>query len=437
MGLGWFLASFFLFATSSFAEEGLDHSALHMTLHHVRGHGSPLTSQSPPSISELLSRDQARVKHLNFRLTNKSEHLFGPKSISTPVNPGESISSGNYYVEIGLGTPPSDYPVLVDTGSTISWLQCKPCEVSCHDQVVPFFDPSTSSTYKTLLCTTPECNSLDNRACTTSDECLYKVTYGDKSFTSGYLSQDSLTLTQSETLPSFVFGCGQDNEGLFGKSAGLFGLDRNKLSMFSQLSSKYGNAFSYCLPTAHGGTGGSLSIGRDSLMGFSYEFTPMLTDSQGGGFYFLSLSAIAVAGRTLGVGEAEYQVPTIIDSGTVITRLPTSVYAALRDEFTKIMSSKHETAPPSALFDTCYTGSLKEMSDVPQVRMAFQGEADLTLPPQNILYDVAEEGITCLAFAGNSDLGDIAIIGNHQHQTYSVAYDVANSRIGFAPGGCN
>ncbi|XP_059658492.1 aspartyl protease family protein At5g10770-like [Cornus florida] len=459
MGLVWFLSSLFLLATSSFAghqeaEQGLHHSALHLTLYHVQGHGSPMTSQSPPSFSESLSHDQARVKHLNSRFTktrtsgvtnsasHKSEHLFGPKFISTPLNPGLSIGAGNYYVKIGLGTPPSYYPVLVDTGSSFSWLQCQPCLGYCHPQVVPYFDPTASSTNKKLSCTTPECNSLkeatlNDPACTSSNECVYLASYGDKSFSSGYLSQDSLSLTQTETLPGFVYGCGQDNEGYFGKSAGLFGLARNKLSMISQLSAKYGYAFSYCLPTAKGGSGGSLTIGRDSLMGSSYKFTPMLTNSRESSLYFLSLSAIAVAGRTLGVTGAEYKAPTIIDSGTVITRLPMSVYAVLRDEFTKIMSSKHKTAPAYSLLDTCYKGSLKEMSDVPEVRMVFQGEAYLTLAPHNILYDIAEENITCLAFIGNSASDGIAIIGNTQQQTYSVAYDVSNSRIGFAAGGCS
>ncbi|XP_059634412.1 aspartyl protease family protein At5g10770-like, partial [Cornus florida] len=435
------------------AEQGLNHSALHFTLYHVHGHGSPLTSQSRPSLAELLSRGQARVKYLNSRLTNnrtnsvtnnttqKSEHLFGPKSISTPVNPGLSIGTLNYYIKIGLGTPPSYYPVVVDTGSSISWLQCQPCERSCHKLVVPIFDPSTSSTYKKLSCTTPECNSLkeatlNDPACTPSNECVYTATYGDKSFSRGYLSQDSLTLTQSETQPGFVYGCGQDNQGLIGRSADLFGLNRDKLSMVSQLSAKYGNAFSYCLPTASGGSEGSLSIGMDSLMGSSYKFTPMLTNSIDSSLYGLNLTAVVVAGRTLGVSEAEYNVSTILDSGTVITRLPPSVYAALRDEFTKIMSLEYEIITHSGVLDTCYKGSLKEMLlVVPEVRMVFQGEADLTLAPQSILVDM-DEGITCLAFAGNSDKDAVAIIGNYQQQTYRVVCDVSNSRIGFAAGGC-
>ncbi|XP_059659203.1 aspartyl protease family protein At5g10770-like [Cornus florida] len=454
MELVLFLISFFLLATtSSFAEaeQGLNHSALHLTLYH----GSSLTSQSAPSSAELLSHDQARVKHLYSRLitknrtissvtnstSHKSEHLFGQKSVNTPLKPGLPIGSNNYYVKIGLGTPPSYYPVIVDTGSSFSWLQCLPCQGSCYKQAVPIFNPYASSTFQELSCRTSECNSLkeatsNDPICNNYNECVYQTSYGDQSYSKGYLCRDTLTLDQSGTLPDFVYGCGQENIGSFGESAGLFGLDRKRLSMFSQLSTTYGNAFSYCLPTRSGGSGGSLSIGRDSLMGSSYKFTPMLPDEQETGLYFLSLSAIAVAGKTLAVSEAEYKIPTIIDSGSVLTYLPTSVYSVLSKEFTKIMSSNHEIAPAFDILDTCYKGSLKEMSDVPEVWIVFQGEANLTLAPQNILYDVAEKNITCLAFVGNSATDDFSTIGNHQQQTYRVAYDVYNSRIGFAAGGC-
>ncbi|XP_059658541.1 aspartyl protease family protein At5g10770-like isoform X2 [Cornus florida] len=371
--------------------------------------------------------------------SHKSEHLFGPNFVSTPVNPGRSVKMGNYYIKIGLGTPSNYYRVIVDTGSSLSWLQCKPC-TSCYEQAGSVFDPSASTTYKSLSCTTSECNSLKLATlydrCTTSKECQYNVRYRDESYSIGYLSRDSLTLSRSKTLPGFVYGCGKHNKGLFGRSAGLVGLARNNLSMLSQLSTKYGNAFSYCLPTAHGGSGGSLSIGKDSLTGSSYKFTAMLPDDQDTGLYLLSLSAIVVAGKTLAVTESEYKVPTVIDSGTVITRLPMSVYTELRNEFTKIMSSKNKTSPFDELLDTCYKGSVKKMqSDVPEVRMVFQGGAELTLPPQSIMYDLTK-GLTCLAFAGMSVTEEVAIIGNFQQQTYRIAYDVSNSRIGFAAGGC-
>ncbi|KAI4371599.1 hypothetical protein MLD38_009928 [Melastoma candidum] len=82
------------------------------------------------------------------------------------------------------------------------------------------------------------------------------------------------------------------------------------------------------------------------------------------------------------------------------------------------------------ILDTCFKGTVKKLS-APHIKIVFQGGADLSLDARNILVDV-DGGRTCLAFAGGSR---IAVVGNYQQQTYSVAYDVLNSRIGFAAGG--
>ncbi|KAL0443091.1 UNVERIFIED_CONTAM: Aspartyl protease family protein 2 [Sesamum latifolium] len=364
------------------------------------------------------------------------------KSVSVPLNPGESLGVANYYTRIGLGTPPTYHLVVVDTGSSFSWIQCEPCAVYCHPQVGSRFDPAASHTYQRLSCETSQCSSLksatlNNPMCTSSNTCLYTATYGDQSVSIGYLSKDSLTFG-TESLPGFVFGCGQDNDGLFGKSAGLVGLAKNELSMLSQLSTKYGKVFSYCLPTATPlgatGSGGFLSIGTSSNSG--YKFTPMVSDSRDPTLYFLKLSGLSVSGKLLGLAATDYNVPTIIDSGTTISRLAGPVYSALREELVRIISSKYKMAEAFSILDACFIGSFHEISSiVPSVQMIFQGGAEINLLPQNVVLEV-EKGTTCLSFAGNSNLRDIAIIGNQQQQTFEIVYDLASSRIGFAAGGC-
>lgn len=438
----------------------LKHPALHLPLYHVRGRGPDTLQMSDDalSFSDVLDLDDARVRFLNSRLNKNltavvpavvsgvsgSGRLIDGTSVSAPLNPGESLGVGNYYTKIGLGSPPTYYPVVVDTGSSLSWIQCQPCLGYCHPQVGPLFDPSASGTYTSLSCHTNECTSLKDATlnspmCTKSDKCVYTATYGDQSFSQGFLSKDSITFG-SESLRSFVFGCGQNNDGLFGKSAGLFGLAKNSLSMLSQLSIKYGKAFSYCLPTASPlgklGSGGYLSIGTSSTS--AHKFTPMLSSSRDSSLYFLKLSAITVSGKPLGVAASDYSVPTIIDSGTTISRLATPVYTALREALVKIISPKYKPTEGYSILDTCFVGSAEEISAaVPPVQLIFQGGAELNLGPHNVIIEV-EKGTSCLSFAGNSELRDsIAIIGNQQQQTFEVVYDVASSRIGFAAGGCH
>ncbi|KAL2603567.1 hypothetical protein AAZX31_09G018000 [Glycine max] len=428
---------------------------MQLNLYHVKGLDSSQTSTSPFSFSDMITKDEERVRFLHSRLTNKesvrnsatTDKLRGGPSLvsTTPLKSGLSIGSGNYYVKIGLGTPAKYFSMIVDTGSSLSWLQCQPCVIYCHVQVDPIFTPSTSKTYKALPCSSSQCSSLKSSTlnapgCSNATgACVYKASYGDTSFSIGYLSQDVLTLTPSEAPSSgFVYGCGQDNQGLFGRSSGIIGLANDKISMLGQLSKKYGNAFSYCLPSSFSAPNSSslsgfLSIGASSLTSSPYKFTPLVKNQKIPSLYFLDLTTITVAGKPLGVSASSYNVPTIIDSGTVITRLPVAVYNALKKSFVLIMSKKYAQAPGFSILDTCFKGSVKEMSTVPEIQIIFRGGAGLELKAHNSLVEI-EKGTTCLAIAASSN--PISIIGNYQQQTFKVAYDVANFKIGFAPGGC-
>lgn len=383
---------------------------------------------------------------MNHRLTKnhttispalKLENLR-PKPVDIPLTSGSSVGVGNYVIKLGLGTPPKFYPMVVDTGSSLTWLQCEPCLEYCHPQIGPIFNPKASATYQPLSCDTLECSTLQGATlnppnCTSTNVCIYDASYGDGSSSIGYLSRDSLTVGPAQTVPGFVYGCGQANGGLFGQTAGLIGLSRNKLSLLSQLSLKYGYVFSYCLPTPT--ATGILSIGRMEYDDPStYTFTGMYSDPRDPSLYFVRLISITVDGVALSASVWSYvRSPTIIDSGTLITRLPPAVYTALREAFERAMA-RYERAPRFSLLDTCYKGSGGVMS-VPEVRLVFEGGSDLKLEPRNVMYDVGN-GVSCLAFAPNGGSDGLSIIGNLQQQTFRVVYDVTNSIIGFAAGGC-
>ncbi|KAJ1259091.1 hypothetical protein BS78_10G126900 [Paspalum vaginatum] len=427
-------------------------SGIHLTLHHPQSPCSPAPLPSDLPFSTVLTHDDARVAHLASRLaTDNNNHALSrarrPTSLrnkkaaataadslaSVPLTPGMSIGVGNYVTQLGLGTPAISYAMVVDTGSSLMWLQCSPCVVSCHRQAGPLYDPSASSTYASVPCSASQCGelqaaTLNPSACSVSNVCIYQASYGDSSFSVGYLSKDTVSFG-STRFPNFYYGCGQDNEGLFGRSAGLIGLARNKLSLLSQLAPALGgDSFSYCLPTS--ASTGYLSIG--SYSPGKYSYTPMASSSLDSSLYFVSLSGMSVAGAPLAVSPSEYSsLPTIIDSGTVITRLPTTVYTALSKAVAAAMSGA-QRAPAYSILDTCFEGQASQLR-VPSVAMAFAGGASLKLATRNVLIDV-DDSTTCLAFAPTDST---AIIGNTQQQTFSVVYDVAQSRIGFAAGDCS
>ncbi|KAI7987153.1 Aspartyl protease family protein [Camellia lanceoleosa] len=243
------------------------------TLKVVHKHGPcshlSLDKANAPNVTQILSEDQSRVNIIHFRLSSNSAQNNIPNSSKAtfPVNSGASIGTGNFIVTVGLGTPKKDLTLIFDTGSDLTWTQCHPCLDSCYRQQEPIFNPNESTTYKNISCNSAECTQLTSHAggvikrCSNSSTCIYGIGYVDQSYSVGFFSKDTLTLTPTDELPNFRFGCGQSNHGLFGGAAGLLGLARNQLSVVSQTSSMYQKYFSYCLPSTSSSTG-HLTFGK-------------------------------------------------------------------------------------------------------------------------------------------------------------------------------
>ncbi|PKI48554.1 hypothetical protein CRG98_031075 [Punica granatum] len=93
---------------------------------------------------------------------------------------------GIHYTKVKLGTPPTEFKLLVDTGSTISWVLCS----GTGGQVSVL----RSSTSRALPCSDWRCKSKDKSVgCSRqSNQCGFSIIYGDLSSISGYLVADQI-----------------------------------------------------------------------------------------------------------------------------------------------------------------------------------------------------------------------------------------------------
>uniref|UniRef100_A0ACD5WRW4 Uncharacterized protein n=1 Tax=Avena sativa TaxID=4498 RepID=A0ACD5WRW4_AVESA len=427
-----------------------------MKIVHRHGPCSPLADahRNPPSHAEILAADQSRVESIQHRvsatttgeLTKRAAHVqpsqkkspgHSPSSSSTPSLPassGSALSTGNYVVTIGLGTPALPQTVVFDTGSDTTWVQCRPCVVKCYKQKQPLFDPAKSSTYANISCADPACADLDESGCS-DGHCLYGIQYGDGSSTVGFFAQDTLTISH-DAIKGFRFGCGEKNSGLFGKAAGLMGLGRGKTSLTVQASNKYGGAFSYCLPASSSGTTGYLDFGPGAAPANARLTTPMLTD-KGATFYYVSLTGIRVGGQQVSIPESIFSTAgTLVDSGTVITRLPATANATLSSAFDAGMATLgYKRAPAFSILDTCYDFTGVSEAALPAVSLVFQGGASLDVNASGIMFPVSQAQV-CLAFASNGDDSSVGIIGNTQQKTHGVLFDLGKKTVAFARGAC-
>jgi Xylanase inhibitor N-terminal/Xylanase inhibitor C-terminal len=404
------------------------------TLKIIDRHGpcSTLPSEEKWSLEQILSSDQARVDAIHRRVSAVSgrDKTSGPLTSSLiTATEGGSYGTSNYIVSVGIGTPSRTLTLTFDTGSDVTWIQCEPCQQQCYTQQEPVFDPSQSSTFANVPCDSIQCNDV-GYGCSNSS-CLYQVTYGDKSYTYGYYAEDTLTITPDE-IQNFRFGCGQNNSGIFGQVAGLLALGPLDESFVSQTSDKYQRVFAYCLPAVSSSTG-YINFGSSSDMS-STNRTP-IPKHNSPPYYYINMTGISVGGQDLQITSTVFSnAGMIIDSGTVITRLPPDAYQVLRSAFREQMT-QYKMVQGSELLDTCYDFTGFDNITIPSVGLQFLNNVSLDLDFNGILYELSNQ-VWCLAFGSNSDPSELAIFGNVNQRTFNVVYDIPNQEVGFSPNAC-
>ncbi|RCV19911.1 hypothetical protein SETIT_4G014300v2 [Setaria italica] len=422
-------------------------------LHHPLGPCSPSPSGKPPSLDDLLRQDQLRVDHIHRRLSgdvgddktgsNKesadadvSQEYHQP---STQFNVGSTSKNSNPQsidlAATGGGRPrlPGVIQTLVlDTASDVPWVQCVPCPIPpCHPQQDTFYDPTKSPTYAAFRCSSSPCRQLGPYAngCV-GNQCQYKVTYPDGSSSSGTYVSDLLTINPTNSIAKFQFGCSHVEQGTFNnRTAGIMALGGGPESLVSQAASIYGNAFSYCVPPTASHKG-FFRLGVPRVAATRYVVTPMLRYKQVPTFYRVLLRDIAVAGGRLNVQPVVFAAGSVLDSRTIISRLPATAYQALRAAFRNAMRM-YRMAPPKGSLDTCYdfTGVVGTVR-LPKITLVFDKNAVVELDPSGILFN------DCLAFIPNRDDSMPGILGNVQQQTIEVLYDVGGGAVGFRRNAC-
>ncbi|PSS07560.1 Aspartyl protease family protein [Actinidia chinensis var. chinensis] len=396
-------------------------------------------------LQKRLISDEIQVRSFQSRI--KYAVYSGMEDLSNsqiPLTLGSKLQTLNYIVTVELGG--LNVTVIVDTGSDLTWVQCQPCKL-CYNQRNRLFNPLKSPSYKSVSCDSPTCQSLqfatgNSGICSGNSPpiCNYFISYGDGSYTHGDLSSDRLHLGTAR-VDNFVFGCGRNNRGLFGKASGLMGLGRSDLSLVSQTNTLFGGVFSYCLPSTDDSASGSLILGDNSSVyknSSPISYTRMIPNPQLSNFYLANLTGISIGGVELqgpGFGNSGNEI--LVDSGTVITRLSPSVYRALKDEFVKQFSG-FPSVHGFSILDTCFNLSGYKEVNIPTMTLHFEGDAELNVDVTGIFYFVKTDASqVCLAIASLSYEDEIAIIGNYQQRNIRVVYDTKASKLGFAKETCS
>jgi hypothetical protein len=429
-----FLFLFVVYPACCTSRRVLEHrkvqTGFHVTLKHV-DYGKNLTK---------FERIQLGVKRGQHRLQRLSALASTDNSqVEAPVHSG----TGEFLMNLAIGTPPEAFSAIIDTGSDLIWTQCKPC-TQCYDQPTPIFDPIKSSSFSKIPCKSQLCDALPSSTCG-SDGCEYFYQYGDYSMTEGIMATETFSFGDSDdkkvSVPKIGFGCGDDNEGDgFNQASGLVGLGRGPLSLVSQLNEP---KFSYCLTSIENSKTIALFLGSLASQNSTTTSTttPLLKNPSQPSFYYLSLEGISVGDTRLPIDKSTFELQDdgsgglIIDCGTTISYIDGNAFAKLKKEFISQVKLDVNDSGSSGL-DLCFTlPSDKTDVEIPKLVFHFNG-ADLDLPGENYIVADSSSGLLCLAMGSSGNTG-MSIFGNVQQQNFLVIHDLVKETISFVPTQCD
>ncbi|OWM84295.1 hypothetical protein CDL15_Pgr027064 [Punica granatum] len=313
-----------------------------------------------------------------------------------------------FLANITIGEPASEQLVMVDTASTLLWIQCTPC-LKCPRQIPLLFEPLKSSTYSNIPCTPPgttTCADVGGK-CDPTNGCLFSLSYFDGTEVSGNLASEKLVFGTSDdgkvTITIKVFGCTHENRA----------------------------------PTIDNQLSGNLGIGLIFGEGavFEGDVTPIVSTQDG--FYYVTLEGISVGEEKLNIDPNVFKLSssgqggTILDTGTTMMTMNRGGYDPLQNKVQSILNGSLQRTDFSieGIPMLCYNGEVdRDLSSFPAVSLHLAGGADIVLDTHSMFRQVNGVAL-CMAVAPADNVEGMTIIGAFAQQSYNVGYDVAAGKV--------
>ncbi|KAI0703856.1 family A1 protease [Cerioporus squamosus] len=378
----------------------------------VRREAAPITLPfarrvNATGAAKLLKIDQARAKAL------KSRAKLGPSLIkqSAISNVPASNQAVDYTTTISVGNPPQQFNLLIDTGSSNTW-------VGAQTLTNPFLGTGT---------TKPTGN-------------LVSVTYGS-GFVIGQQVVDDITLGPGLTIKNQSFGVALLSEG-FDDVDGIIGIGPADLTsgtlipnVDATVPTVTDNAFSQGLIDAHeiaisfepttsvGNQNGELTFGGVDPSKFTgpLNFVPITSTSPANEFVGIDQTI------TYGSADGTTVLPAtsgITDTGTTLTLLATDPHGGRPDENTGLLRlTPDQFASLQSLFFTIGDNTFE-----------FTPNAQIWPRALNTLIGGTSDFVYLIV----NDLGSLSgegldfIDGMTFLERFYYVFDIANSRVGFA-----
>lgn len=319
--------------------------------------------------------------------------------------PLTNYANAQYFAEIGLGTPPQTFKVVLDTGSSNLWVPSKECtSIACY--LHSKYDSSASSSY-------------------VANGTEFAIAYGSGSV-EGFLSNDELELA-GLTINNQGFGETTSEPGLafaFGKFDGILGLGYDSIAVENTVPPIY-NAinqglldeprFAFHLGIDGEETdGGTATFGGidDSLFEGKITYLPVRRKA----YWEVKFDSLS-----LGDDTAKLDIGAVIDTGTSLITLPSDLAQIFNAQIGAEQSWSGQ-----------YSIDCEKRDVLPDLTFTFDGY-NFTISPYDYILDL---GGSCISTITPMDIpepvGPLAIVGDAFLRQYYSVYDLGHDAVGLA-----
>ncbi|KAL9544370.1 hypothetical protein MBANPS3_007664 [Mucor bainieri] len=348
---------------------------------------------------------------------------WGRKKLGALVDvPLENVDLA-YLIDINVGTPPQLFTLLLDTGSSSTWVPIQGCGRYCgypkHSLV-----PSNSSTF-------------------TTDNMVFSIRYGE-GFSRGYYAKDTVTIN-GVSVPQVNFAVSDYNDGdlTMDGADGIFALGPDSLSIYNNPEKKViptfvttmfeegiieNNVFSvYFQPLAHNvreqkRINGEIVFGgvKESHIVSNVSYVPTTKQSNFKDYWAVDIDAITVGDYTK---TYDRKVVGMVDTGSTLVFLPREIISRV---FKGVKGLRRDFSGQYIV--PCHAENL------PNIAITMNGK-DYSITPEHY---VIKGGLltfsteNCYTYLQESPPFVDAILGYGFLQQYVSVYDNENKRIGFA-----
>ncbi|KAM6579709.1 hypothetical protein CsatA_003483 [Cannabis sativa] len=348
---------------------------------------------SSPVISRRLQKSYTSFNliHSHSIHTSLQTQVYaGDRDIITEIFPNDEYL---VFINLTIGVPPIPQLVIFDTGSSLLWISCTPCNNCPTPQL---FQQNLSASYTRLLCGDYLCPFFCLDPNDDPNPCGFVTYYASGLNASGIYGTETFVMPTSDGGVQII-----PNK--------IFGDLTNTQNSYSQLR------------IANGDHGYGIE-----LLG---KWTPLRINE--GGNYRVRINRIAFGPYIFTNKNGATGLDAIIDTGSSSTTLPenfvTSLQTYVKEMLYELGVKEHEGATGKLL---CFRGDLTEdLKEFPKVMIRFEGEASMELDRRILFKQHTKRAFCFMIGVTIVDSGKIMVIGAVTQQNYHMAYDLDYKRL--------